>query len=67
MIQLNLTYEQFHDLFNALFEAENSLKRLEKLARQTSGADWLIEESAQEALRYKNLRRFISENKEVLL
>ena len=65
MIQLKLTYDQFHDLFNALFEAEKSLERLEKIARRAS-ADWLIEEAAQESLRYKDLRRFISENKEVL-
>ena len=66
MIQLKLTYEQFHDLFNALFEAEKSLNRLEKLARDASGADWLIEEAAQESLRYKDLRNFLVENKEVL-
>lgn len=66
MIQLKLTDEQFQDLFNALFEAEKSLNRLEIRARASAGSDWLIEEAAREALAYKNLRRFISENKEVL-
>lgn len=66
MIQLKLTDEQFQDLFNALFEAEKSLNGLEVIARAEGGADWLIEEAAREALAYKNLRRFISENKEVL-
>ena len=66
MIQLKLTEEQFHDLFNALFEAEKSLERLAIKAKCSSGADWLIEEAAQESLRYKDLRNFLVENKEVL-
>ena len=66
MIQLKLTYEQFQVLFNGLFEAEKSLNCLEKSARAFGGSEWLVEESAREALQYKNLRRFISENKEVL-
>ena len=66
MIQLKLTYEQFHDLFNALFEAEKSLERLAIDAKSCSSADWLIEEAEQEAHRYNELRRFISENREVI-
>ena len=70
MIQLKLTYEQFHDLFNALFEAEKSSERLAIDAKRNSGSDWivdwLIEESEHEAHRYKELRRFISENREVI-
>ena len=70
MIQLKLTYEQFHDLFNALFEAEKSSERLAIDAKRNSGSDWivdwLIEEAEQEAHRYNELRRFISENQEVL-
>lgn len=66
MYQIKLTEQQFQVLFNALFEAEKSLERLEKIARRASAAEWLIEEAAQESLRYKDLRRFISENKEVL-
>ena len=66
MIQLKLTNEQFQDLFNGLFEAEKSLERLAINAKCSSGTDWLIEEAEQEAHRYKELRRFISENREVL-
>lgn len=66
MIQLKLTYEQFHDLFNALFEAEKSLERLAIDARRCSGSDWLVKESEQEAIRYRDLRRFISDTREVL-
>ena len=66
MIQLKLTYEQFHDLFNALFEAEKSLERLATDAKGCPGSDWLIEEAEQESLRYKELRRFISDTKEVI-
>ena len=66
MIQLKLTYEQFHDLFNALFEAEKSLERLAINAKCSSGTEWLFEEVSQESLRYKELRRFISKNREVI-
>lgn len=70
MIQLKLTYEQFHDLFNALFEAEKSLERLAINAKRCSddawNADWLVEEAEQESLRYRELRRFISDTREVL-
>ena len=66
MIQLKLTYEQFHVLFNALFEAEKSLNGLEKSARAFGGAEWLVEESAREALQYKNRREYITNSKEVL-
>ena len=66
MVQIKLTYEQFHVLFNALFEAEKSLKDLEKSARAFGGAEWLVEESAREALQYKDLREYITNNKEVL-
>ena len=66
MIQLKLTGEQFHDLFNALFEAEKSLERLAINAKCSSGAEWLFEEASQEAHRYNELRRFISENREVI-
>ena len=70
MIQLKLTYEQFHDLFNALFEAEKSLERIAINAKCCSDSDWiadrLIEEAEQESLRYRELRHFISDTKEVL-
>ena len=66
MIQLKLTYEQFHDLFNALFDAEKSSERLAIDAKCHSGSDWIIEEAEQEAHRYNELRRFISENRELL-
>ena len=70
MIQLKLTYEQFHDLFNALFEAEKSSERLAIDAKRNSGSDWivdwLIEEAEQEAHRYNELRRFISDTREVI-
>ena len=66
MIQLKLTNEQFQDLFNGLFEAEKSLERLAINAKCSSGAEWLFEEASQESLRYKELRRFISKNREVI-
>ena len=70
MIQLKLTAKQYRDLFNALFEAEKSSERLAIDAKRNSGSDWivdwLIEESEHEAHRYKELRRFISENREVI-
>ena len=66
MIQLKLTDAQFRDLFNALYEAEKSLERLAIKAKCSSGAEWLFEEASQESLRYKELRSFISKNKEVI-
>lgn len=70
MIQLKLTSKQYRDLFNALFEAEKSSERLAIDARCHSGSDWvidwLIEEAEQEAHRYKELRRFITDTKEVI-
>lgn len=66
MIQLKLTFEQFQDLFNALFEAEKSLKRIAREAKCCSGAEWLVVEAEQESLRYKDLWYFINENKEVI-
>ena len=70
MIQLKLTAKQYRDLFNALFEAEKSSERLAIDAKCHSGSDWiidwLIEEAEQEAHRYNELRRFISENREVI-
>ena len=70
MIQLKLTDEQFQDLFNGLFEAEKSLEGLAIKAKSCSDSDWisdwLIEEAEQEAHRYNELRRFISENREVI-
>ena len=64
MIQLKLTGAQFHDLFNALFEAEKSLERLAIKAKCSSGAEWLFEEASQESLRYKELRHYIFDLKE---
>ena len=66
MIQLKLTAKQYRDLFNALFEAEKSSERLAIDAKCHSGSDWIIEEAEQEAHRYNELRRFISENREVI-
>ena len=70
MIQLKLTAKQYRDLFNALFEAEKSSERLAIDAKRNSGSDWivdwLIEEAEQEAHRYNELRRFSSENREVI-
>ena len=66
MIQLKLTDKQFRDLFNGLFEAEKSLEHLAIDAKSCLGAVWIFEEASQESLRYKELRRFISENREVL-
>ena len=66
MIQLKLTDKQYQDLFNALFEAEKSLERLAKISKGCSDATWLIEEAEQESHRYKDLRRFITENQEVI-
>lgn len=70
MIQLKLTEAQFHDLFNALFEAEKSFERLAISAKRCSGSewvvDWLVEDAEQESLRYKELRRFISDTREVI-
>lgn len=70
MIQLKLTYDQYRDLFNALFEAEKSSERLAIDARRCSGSDWivdwLVKESEQEAIRYRELRRFISDTREVI-
>ena len=66
MIQLKLTDEQFWDLFNALFEAEKSLEHIATDAKGCPGSDWLIEEAEQESLRYRELRHFISDTKEVL-
>ena len=65
MIQLKLTDEQFQDLFYALFEAEKSLERLAIDAKR-SGVTWLFKEADQESCRYNELRRFISENKELI-
>lgn len=65
MIQLKLTDEQFQALFYALFEAEKSLERIAIDAKR-SGVAWLFEDSEQEFLRYKELRRFVSENQEVI-
>ena len=65
MIQLKLTDEQFQDLFNGLFEAEKSLERL-AITSKRSGVTWLFKEADQESCRYKELRRFISENREVI-
>ena len=65
MIQLKLTDEQFQDIFYGLFEAEKSLERL-AITSKRSGVTWLFEEASQESLRYNELRRFISENQEVL-
>ena len=64
MIQLKLTYEQFQDLFNALFEAEKSLERLAIDAKR-SGVTWLFEDADQESCKYKELLSFITENQEV--
>ena len=66
MIQLKLTYKQYQDLFNALFEAEKSLEHVAINAKCISGADLLVEDAEQEALRYKELRHFITETKEVI-
>lgn len=66
MIQLKLTNKQYWDLFNALFEAEKSLEHLAIDAKCSSGADWLFEEASQESLRYKELRHFINDTKEVI-
>ena len=66
MIQLKLTAKQYWDLFNALFEAEKSLEHLAIDAKSCLGADWLFEEASQESLRYKELRRFISDTREVI-
>ena len=65
MIQLKLTGAQFHDLFNALFEAEKSLERLAIDAKR-SGVTWLFEDADQESCKYKELRHFITETKEVI-
>lgn len=66
MIQLKLTYEQYHDLFNALFEAEKTSERLAIDARRCLGFDWFVKESEQESIRYRELRRFITDTREVL-
>ena len=65
MIQLKLTDEQFRDLFYAVFEAEQSCERLARDAER-SGVAWLFEDANQESCVYKELRRFITDNKEVL-
>lgn len=65
MIQLKLTDKQFHDLFNALFEAEKSLERLAIDAKR-SDVTWLSDEAEQEAIRYRELRRFIIDTREVI-
>ena len=70
MIQLKLTNKQFWDLFNALFEAEKSLEHLALDAKGCSDSDWIVdwlfEESKQEAHKYKELRRFIIDTREVV-
>lgn len=70
MIQLKLSEKQYRDLFNALFEAEKSSERLAIDARQCSCSDWivdwLIKESEQESIRYRELRRFITDTREVI-
>lgn len=66
MIQLKLTEAQFQDLFNALFEVEKSFERLAMSAKRYSGFYWLVEDAEQDSLRYKELRRFITDTREVI-
>lgn len=67
MIQIKLTDAQFWDLFNALYEAERSCERSAREAKCFAGSEWLIEENKKEAHKYEDLRRFITENQEVVI
>ena len=66
MIQLKLTDAQFQDLYFALGEAERSCERMAREAQCFEGSHWLIEENKKEAHKYEDLRRFITEIKEVI-
>lgn len=66
MIQIKLTDAQLQDLYFALGEAERSCERSAREAKCFEGSEWLVEENEKEAHKYKDLRRFITETREVI-